>query len=74
MLPAFKPGDRVLTFNWAKPKVGDVIIFFGGGRYYLKRIRGFDSGLIAVVGDNPKSSNMGPIKRNQIIGRVILKF
>lgn len=33
MVPAYKPGDHVLTFNWGKIKVGDVIVFLPTRRH-----------------------------------------
>lgn len=27
MIPTYKPGDHVLTFNWGKIKKGDVVVF-----------------------------------------------
>lgn len=75
MIPAYKPGDRVLTFNWVSPKVGDVIVFESGGKKYLKRINKVVGDLIYVAGDNKRESlQIDPIKRSQIVGKVIRKY
>lgn len=72
MLPAFKPGDRVLTFNWSRIKSGSSVVFKKRNKYYVKRVVGINKGMVAIAGDNKaKSSKMGPIKNDQIVGRVI---
>lgn len=43
--------------------------------YMIKRIDKIDNGLIFVSGDNAKSSSkIGPVKLDQIVGKVILKY
>lgn len=80
MLPDFKPGDHLLTFNWGKIKVGDVIVFTSThddrrGVYYLKRIDSVDGDSVHVSGDNKKeSSQVGLVRQSQIIGKVIFKY
>lgn len=75
MIPAFKPGDHVLTFNWADINKGDVIAFRQDSSCYIKRIDRIDGVLIYVSGDNRKESfGMKPIKKEQIVGKVILRY
>lgn len=75
MEPAYKPGDRVVTFNWVNPNMGDVIVFKLGKAHFIKRITKFENGQIKVGGDNKSvSSKFNPIKMNQMIGKVILKY
>ena len=75
MEPAFFDGDRVLTFNWAKPNAGDVVVSRGKRKNLLKRVKKIKDGKIFVRGDNRKfSSKIGPIEPSLIIGKVILKY
>lgn len=82
MLPKFKPGDSIISFNWAylfsKPKVGEVVVLKKSGKDIIKRIQNIhdrNAFEIFVIGDNPKEStdsrSFGWIKKNQIIGKVI---
>lgn len=74
MMPAYKPGDHVLTFNWGMIKPSDVIVFVNDGRKYLKRVDRVEGDFIYVSGDNKaQSSKVGPVDKSQIIGKVILK-
>lgn len=48
MMPHYKPGDHLLTFNWGKVKKGDVIIFNRhpqgtGGSVLMSRERDFST-------------------------------
>ena len=75
MLPEYKPGDHVLTFNLVAPKVGDVIVFNQAGTKYIKRINRFNENMIYVVGDNrQKSSDAMLIAQRDIVGKVIMKY
>ena len=75
MEPAFYDGDHVLTFNWIRPHTGDVVVFRSNGKNLIKRIEKIKSGIIYVKGDNRKfSSKVGPVKSDQIIGKVIAKY
>lgn len=75
MLPAFKPGDRVVTFNWAKPKIGDVVVFKEGEKNFIKRVKNIKGTTYYVFGDNKKeSSRVAPFSKNKIIGKVIYKY
>lgn len=75
MIPLYKPGNHVLTFNWTKIRVGDVIVFKINDKNYIKRIINISEKLIHVEGDNKKeSAKFKPIRRNLIIGKLILKY
>lgn len=75
MEPTYFPNDRVLTFNWIKPKAGDVIVFWDGSRNFIKRVDFIKNSLVRVYGDNKKmSSKFKPINKSQIVGVVILKY
>ena len=75
MEPAFYDGDHVLTFNWIKPKAGDVVVFKSSRKSLIKRIKKIKDGKIFMKGDNLRfSSKVGPNELGQIIGKVILKY
>lgn len=82
MSPKFLEGDNVLVssipFIFAKPKKGDVVIFEKYNRIYLKRIGKIKEGKYFLKGDNRKDSldsrRFGSVYREQIKGKVILKF
>lgn len=75
MIPDYRPGDYVVTFNWTDVRAGDVVIFKVNGKNYIKRVRKNLKDLVEVVGDNEKeSSKVGPVKRSDIIGRVVLLY
>lgn len=75
MEPAFFDGDHVLTFNWIKPKIGDVVVFKSENILKIKRIQKILGTRILVHGDNRKSSTEEkPIKPGDLIGKVILKY
>lgn len=75
MEPNFYEGDYVLTFNWATPRVNDAIVFKKGQNFNFKRVTKIAGSLFYVSGDNVKmSSKFGPVKKSQIIGKVVLKY
>lgn len=76
MLPLYKPGDHVLTFNWGKFEKGDVVVFrLKSLNYYIKRIETIDGDVFHLSGDNHgESANVLPVAKGQIVGRVILKY
>ena len=64
MLPTFKPDDQVLTFNWTRPKVGDLVVFKKEGMNMIKRITKVEKELVYLEGDNIKeSSKVGWVER-----------
>lgn len=82
MSPKFSEGDNVLVssipFMFGKPGKGDVVIFEKYNRIYLKRIGKIKDGKYFLAGDNKKDSQdsrrFGSVKREQIKGKVIMKF
>lgn len=77
MLPAYKQGDHILTLNWGKIKVGDVVVFSDDKSrvYFIKRIYKKVYNNVYICGDNvAKSAKMKPIERAQIVGKVVFKY
>lgn len=75
MVPRFAEGDRVLTFNWTFPLRGEVVVFRERDKFLIKRITKTVEGLFYVKGDNLKrSKNVWTISREQIVGKVVLKY
>lgn len=85
MEPAIKEGERVLVFGWAyifSPPQRDEIIVVSDprekNRKILKRVERAAKDSIWVRGDNISQStdsrNFGPIKRCDVLGKVILKY
>lgn len=79
MLPTLKPGQDVFVFCWAylwsKPKVGDMVAIKVEDKEMIKRVQKVHDREYFVMGDNKKKSTdsreFGPIKKSQIIGKVI---
>ncbi len=73
MLPRYKPGISVITFNWFyKPKLGDVVVAKVEKKLIIKRIQKIEKSKILLKGDNKKDSKeFGWIEKVDIIGRVI---
>ena len=76
MYPALKPGQDVLVLCWLfKLKVGDLVAFKKNGKEMIKRIHKVLDREIIVQGDNLRESidsrKFGPIKKEQIVGKVI---
>ena len=75
MEPSFYEGDRVITFNWGKIYAGNVIVFEKDGKDFIKRVDKITRGQIYVSGDNKvRSAKIGPVDRQWIVGKVILKY
>lgn len=75
MVPSFVPGDHVLTFNWFTPKVGQVIIYKKNSTYFIKRVVKCVDNNVYISGDNKeKSINLGPIKKSEIVGKVLFSY
>ncbi len=75
MVPEIKPGEYVLTVNWYDLRIKDIIVFKRNGQNYIKRVRKIVKDLIYVSGDNQKeSAKMSPVRRSEIVGRVILNY
>lgn len=75
MEPAYLEGDLVLTFNWIKPKIRDVIIFKSSNKFLIKRVKKISGQKLSVEGDNKTSSSrVEPINQDLVVGRVVLKY
>ena len=79
MMPALKPGDHVLTFNWGKYRKNDLIVFkrneAAKGQYYLKRVDNVKGDQVMASAENKKiSTRVYKVNRGQIVGKVILKY
>lgn len=73
MLPTLRPNQKVLTFNWVTPQVGQVVVAKQNNRLVIKRIKDKSELGYFLVGDNPKESSdsrqYGWIKGSAIIGK-----
>jgi len=57
LAPAFQPGDMLLGWRWARPRVGKVVVAEGpGGRLLIKRVRQIDAAGLWLEGDNAAAS------------------
>lgn len=78
MIPAFAPGERVLVKYGANFVVNDVVLVDFTERIDLKRIVKIENGQVFVEGDNRQvsidSRQNGPVKTDQIIGKVIYRL
>ena len=75
MEPAFCDGDRVITFNYGNIKTGSVVVFNYKNSIFVKRIDRVIGDKVFVLGDNKKlSTKIKPISKEQIIGRVVLRY
>lgn len=76
MTPALRPGQDILSFDWfVNPKAGDIVVIKIHGKEMVKRIQKVNGRCIFVIGDNPREStdsrHFGPVKVDQIVGKVI---
>jgi signal peptidase I len=80
LTPEYSPGDFVLIskipFFLTPPSPGDVIAFRQPGYgLYIKRIQNINlDGAVSVIGDHPDSVDsreFGPVRRTDILGKVI---
>ena len=76
MFPALKPGQDILSFNWAyKPNIGDIVVIKVNEKEMVKRVQNVYDREVFVIGDNRTQSTdsrqFGSVNMNQIIGRMI---
>jgi len=75
MEPKYAHGDRVVTFNWTTPKIGDIITFELDNKYYIKRIERISGDLIYVSGDNKSQTALfEPVDKVKVVGKVVFKY
>jgi len=75
MFPLYKPGDHIVTFNWGKISIDEVVVFGAGNTYYLKRIDKLVGGDAYLSGDNKnEAAKIWKIDRSCVIGRVVFKY
>ena len=80
MEPAFHDGDYVIVNRWARRfNVGDVVIAEhpNESMRLLKRVKRKNAGSYFLVGDNitrsTDSRRFGPVRRQDILGKVIIR-
>lgn len=81
MFPTLKPGQDIVSFNWAyfksKPKIGDIIVIDYNGKALIKRVKKIIEGQVLVEGDNKNEStdsrHFGPVSSDQIVGKVVYR-
>ena len=79
MAPTLKPGQDIISFNWAylgrKPKIGDLVVVKINGKEIVKRVQKIQGDQVFVQGDNlylsTDSRHFGKVKMDQIIGKVV---
>jgi phage repressor protein C with HTH and peptisase S24 domain len=88
MLPRYKSGDHVVTFNWGMVKAGDVIVFKVSrshlavepakrdlDQHYVKRVVKINRVKVSIAGDNVKESAKMPLVQvADVIGKVIWRY
>ena len=75
MEPSFYDGDKLLLSSLylsLKPK--DVVVFNDGKRNFLKRIKKIYGNNVVVRGDNRDHSSEWHINRNQIKGKLLMRY
>jgi nickel-type superoxide dismutase maturation protease len=82
MLPALRPGDRLLVGRWLRLRLGDVVVLRDPEAplsFLIKRVVQVEpNGDLLVHGDNPNvsrdSRHFGAIKPEFIVGRVFYRY
>ncbi len=82
MLPALRPGDRVLVCAWLRPRAGDLVVSRdpeARSTVLIKRVSSVGSnGDLLVSGDNPNvsrdSRHFGPVPRELVVGRAFYLY
>lgn len=75
MEPAFRSGERVLTYNYGNIQKGSVVVFMYEGKYLIKRVKVLKSDSLVVWSDNKKLAKREyKVEKVDMIGRVFLKY
>lgn len=75
MMPGYFEGDHVLTFNWAIPKVGDVVVFQKDCVFLIKKLIKISSDIFEAKGDNQEEGQrIYRFGHKQLVGKVILRY
>jgi signal peptidase I len=82
MRPVLQPGDRLVVFQWPRPKPGDLVVLREPDAHLtfaVKRVARLEpNGDVIVHGDNLNvsrdSREFGPVPRELIVGRVIFRY
>ena len=82
MLPALRPGDRLLVARWPRPRSGDLVVLRDPEAplsYLIKRVAQVQpNGDLLVHGDNPNvsrdSRHFGPVNSRLVVGRAFYRY
>ncbi len=82
MRPTLQPGDRLVVFQWSRPKPGDLVVLREPDArltFAVKRVARIEpNGDVVVHADNPNvsrdSREFGPVPRELIVGRVFFRY
>ncbi len=75
MLPTYRHGDHVLTFNYKEIKIDDVVVFRHDDVYLIKRVVGISGKKVKLEGDNKaKSKTYENVPVANVCGVVFWKY
>lgn len=78
MLPALRPGDRVLVRRTRRLRPGQVVVLAYGPEWLVKRIAAVSPGHVVVLGDNAGSSvdsrSFGAVPVGSVLGVEVRRF
>ena len=78
MVPTLKSGDFLLVGKTKEFSIGDLVVIEHGGSRLVKRIVDENTSQIWLSGDNVRegsdSRSFGWVEKDQIVGRVILRY
>ena len=78
MLPTLQPGDFLLVKRTQDFFIGDLVVVLQGENKLIKRVVDEQQNQIWLSGDNVRQSNdsrdFGWMDKNQVFGRVILRY
>lgn len=75
MEPAYCEGDHILASTFGKLRRGSAVIFKKENKYLIKRIKSLTENSVILEADNKMlAKKVWEIKRDEIVGKVILKY